>query len=141
FSGRTSGALFNSILHTSPIRVGKLNPGLPPELVAMIHKAMEKGADQRYGTAADLKADLQRLKREMESGTYAAASEVARRRSILRSWYWGAATTAIVAAALWVAVSQKVRERAAGEPVQAEKVSPIKVRPSVAVMGFNNLSG
>src|SRR4029077_18740605 len=58
----------DAVLHTKPPSPLSLNPALPKELVAIIGKAMEKDRSKRYATAAEMKADLQHLKKETESG-------------------------------------------------------------------------
>jgi Tol biopolymer transport system component/predicted Ser/Thr protein kinase len=77
FSGNTSAAIFDSILHCTPGPAGRLNPSLPAELDRVIGKLMEKDPDLRYQTAADLRADLKRLHRDISSGHTAAHSTVA----------------------------------------------------------------
>ena len=67
FSGESPGMIFDSILHKAPISAVRLNPELPQELESILNKALEKDRKLRYQTAADLKADLQRLKRDTES--------------------------------------------------------------------------
>jgi serine/threonine protein kinase len=69
FSGNTSAVIFDGILHSTPAPAGRLNPSLPPDLDRVIGKLMEKDPDLRYQTAADLRADLKRLHRDITSGT------------------------------------------------------------------------
>ena len=68
FDGETSAAIFDAILHQSPVPPAKLNPTLPARLQEVIGKALEKDPQLRYQRAADIRADLQRLKRDLVSG-------------------------------------------------------------------------
>ena len=68
FPGNTSAVIFNAILERDPIPPVQLNPQLPPRLQELIDKLLEKDRDLRYQSAADLRGDLRRLKRDTESG-------------------------------------------------------------------------
>jgi serine/threonine protein kinase len=68
FSGNTSGVIFNGILSLMPTPTLRLNPDLPPKLEEIISKALDKDRQLRYQTTSDLRADLQRLKRDIDSG-------------------------------------------------------------------------
>jgi Tol biopolymer transport system component len=96
YKGATSAAIFDAILHQSPIPPGKIRPGLPPKLDEIISKCLEKKRELRCQSAAELNADLKRLRRELESGsasqTAAAATRTARRSSAL----WAAAAIVLV---------------------------------------------
>jgi len=67
FSGNTSAVIFNAILEKEPVPVVELNPQLPARLQEIVHRALEKDRDLRYQSAADLRGDLKRLKRDIES--------------------------------------------------------------------------
>ncbi len=67
-SGNTSAVIFDAILNREPIPPSRLNPGLPAELEQILSKALEKEREMRYQTAADLRTDLKRLKRDFDMG-------------------------------------------------------------------------
>ena len=68
FRGETSGVIFNAILDGAVAAPARLNPATPAELERIINKALEKDRNLRYQSAADIRADLARLKREQDSG-------------------------------------------------------------------------
>ena len=74
FSGATSAVVFHAILELEPVSPLQLNAALPPKLQEMIEKLLEKDRDLRYQSAADLRGDLKRLKRDSESGRKPAQS-------------------------------------------------------------------
>jgi steroid delta-isomerase-like uncharacterized protein len=73
FEGSTTAALFDAILHKPPTPATRVNPVLPAELERIASKSLEKDRGLRYQTAGDLRADLKRLRRDTESGRWAAA--------------------------------------------------------------------
>ncbi len=80
FLGSSSAVVLAAILERTPQPVRKLNPQLPPRLQEIIDKALEKDREVRYQSAAELRADLKRLKRDLESGRVTPA--VGRRRGL-----------------------------------------------------------
>jgi eukaryotic-like serine/threonine-protein kinase len=68
FPGSTSAVIFHAILQLEPAAVSQLNPELPAKLQEIVEKLLEKDRDLRYQSAADLRGDLKRLKRDSESG-------------------------------------------------------------------------
>jgi len=74
FRGETSALIFQAILDRAPVSPVRLNPDLPVKLEDVINKSLEKDRNLRYQHAADIRADLQRLKRDTGSGHSAAAS-------------------------------------------------------------------
>ena len=75
FTGSTSGVIFESILNRAPTAPVRLNPEVPARLEEIIQKALEKDRDLRYQSAAELRADLKRLRRDTDSSRSAAAGE------------------------------------------------------------------
>ncbi|MGO9306589.1 MAG: protein kinase domain-containing protein [Candidatus Korobacteraceae bacterium] len=73
FDGSSSGEICSAILRDEPTPPAQLNPDVSPELQSIIRKALEKDRNLRYQSAADLRTDLQRLKRDTESTRLAAA--------------------------------------------------------------------
>jgi serine/threonine protein kinase/Flp pilus assembly protein TadD len=74
FRGESSAVIFREILDRDPVPAVRLNPDLPPKLEDIINKALEKDRELRYQHAADMRTDLQRLKRDTETGRAIAAS-------------------------------------------------------------------
>src|SRR5260370_29383149 len=68
FPGSTGGLIIEAILSRQPAAVRTVNPEIPIEVEAIINKAIEKDKDKRYQSAAELRSDLQVLKRGFESG-------------------------------------------------------------------------
>jgi serine/threonine protein kinase len=105
FPGNTSAAITNAIINKPPLSPMRLNPAMPDELQHIIMKAMEKDRDVRYQSAADLRADLKRLKRETDSARVSSspsaasalivgASSATAQHRTSRKWAWGAAACA-----------------------------------------------
>ena len=112
FTGPTSGAIFDAILHTAPVAPVKINPDLPRELERIINKCLEKDADLRYQGASEIRTDLKRLQRDSESKKFVSPTGP----SPLK-WTSRATWTAGVVAALTVALLVIVffaRERISG---------------------------
>jgi eukaryotic-like serine/threonine-protein kinase len=74
FRGETSALIFNGILERAPVAPVRLNPDVPPKLEDIINKSLEKDRNLRYQHASEIRTDLQRLRRDSESGHNAAAS-------------------------------------------------------------------
>src|SRR5271156_4934956 len=74
FNGNTSAVIFDAILNRTPASPASLNPALPAKLEEIIGKSLEKDRDLRYQTAAELRADLKRLKRDIDSSRSSSSS-------------------------------------------------------------------
>jgi eukaryotic-like serine/threonine-protein kinase len=120
FAGSTSAVVFNEILERRPPKPSSLNPQLPPRLEEIIDKTLEKDRDLRCQSAAELRGDLKRLKRDTESGrvaAIAAAPEAA--RSVPGS------------SAKWIAVAAAVTALAAGFIAGRLTAKPAPLMPPV----------
>jgi serine/threonine-protein kinase len=88
FSGNTSGVVFEAILNRAPTPPVRLNPAIPPQLEMIIAKALEKDRRLRYQTASDMRADLQRLKRDTDSSRILPISSAhSARHAVLPKWF------------------------------------------------------
>ena len=85
FPGNTSALIFEAILYRPPASPVQLNPGLPPQFEVILTKALEKDRDLRSQTAAELRADLKRLKRDLESTRVEAVSPISQSMSAAMS--------------------------------------------------------
>jgi eukaryotic-like serine/threonine-protein kinase len=94
FRGETSGVITEAILNRRPVAPVRLNPGLSSKLEEIINKALEKDRKLRYQSAADVRTDLQRLKRDSESGRAAVDADDAKLKYARKSTRWAAVTGA-----------------------------------------------
>jgi Flp pilus assembly protein TadD/predicted Ser/Thr protein kinase len=111
FRGDTSAVIFDAILNRDPVPVVRLNPEVSPHLEDIIRKLLEKDRELRYQSAAEVRADLKRLKRDTESGSIQAApaAEWERRPQKKRDWRKLAAITAVVVIASLIGVALLLR--------------------------------
>jgi TolB-like protein/tRNA A-37 threonylcarbamoyl transferase component Bud32/Tfp pilus assembly protein PilF len=134
FNGATTAIVFDEILNRTPPPPTLINPDIPEEIARIIRHAVEKDRSLRYASAADILADLRRLKRETESGRVDAVAvptaASTRSRAAPRSALWKAVAAAGVAAGL--ALTTVVYSRLAGGLNRID---------SVAVLPFVNATG
>ena len=105
FGGDTTAGVFNSILNKPATPLTRLNPSAPAELERIVNKALEKNRNLRYQSAADMRSDFKRLRRDTESGGSVAAVTSATRKT--KSSYIGVAgLAAIVIAAILLLTSR-----------------------------------
>jgi serine/threonine protein kinase len=132
FRGESSAVIFKAILDGAPTSAVRLSPDLPAELERILHKCLEKDRNLRYQHASDLRTDLQRLKRDTESGRSAAAIEPAHfsRKSRLP---WVAAGAVGVIAAIVMALFLWQSRHPAVSPVEAA------ISKAIAVLPFQNV--
>ena len=140
FTGATSGVIFEAILNRPPVPPLRLNPALPAAFEQVVNKALEKDRKLRYQSAADMGADLRRLKRETESNRTVVPAEVLQSssqfsaQSSSKSNRWGMyAGGALVALLLTAAAFWYQKHATPG-------ASAVAVKPSVAVLPLQNLS-
>src|SRR5580658_9511165 len=101
FHGESEATVYDAILNRDPVPSAELNREVPVKLEEVIHKALEKDRDLRYQHAADIRTDLQRLKRDSDSGRVSSAvraSSPAQVRARRPKWMVAATALAIIAA-------------------------------------------
>ncbi len=130
FRGESTGIIFDSILNRAPVPPVRLNPDLPAELERIIDKCLEKDGNLRYQHASEIRADLQRLKRDTDSARLTTSAKPTTTTGIAKRW------KVIVAAAAALALVAV----AAAWSLWPHSVSTQQVR-SIAVLPLKNLSG
>lgn len=145
FSGKSTATIFDAILNRAPVAPRRLNPAVPPELERIILKALEKDRELRYQTAAELKADLKRMKRDSDSSARSApAAEIARSaKSRPRLWFIGASAALVVLGFIGWSWHERVRGHALEASLQwvrltdfADAVSQPALSPDGHMLAF-----
>jgi eukaryotic-like serine/threonine-protein kinase len=121
FRGDSSATIFESILNRTPVAPIRLNPDLPPELERIINKALEKDRNLRYQHAADMRTDLQRLKRDSESGKSAATTLPTKPRRTK----WAVAGIAILALGIMALAGYRWKMRPSGLNLQDMQITKL----------------
>jgi TolB-like protein len=141
FAGSTTAVIFDGILNRAPVAPTRIDPSLPAELQRIVEHALEKDRDMRYQSAADLKTDLKRLKRDSESGRTGASTPAAAAGSIavlaspwrrMRKGRALAVAGVLVVLALAGAAWWKLARR-------AHAAAPAAPATSIAILPFQNL--
>jgi len=113
FRGETSGVIAETILNRTPVAPVRLNPDVPPKLEEIIDKALEKDRKLRYQSASEIRTDLQRLKRDSESGRVSATAARVESKPAAKSvrfrWMVNVAAILVVGLAVcgWLFFSRK----------------------------------
>jgi eukaryotic-like serine/threonine-protein kinase len=138
FRGDTSGSKFDSILNRPPVPPVRINPDTPPKLEEIIHKALEKDRDVRCQSAAELRADLKRLKRDTESHrfqvTASEKTEPAGRYRKPLMWIAAGLVAAFLLALAFRTYDSVIRSS------QANKVVSKRSPETIAVLPFQDIS-
>ena len=134
FRGESSGVIFKAILDATPTSPVRLNPDVPPELERIINKALEKDHNLRYQNAADMRTDLQRLKRDFESGRASATSSgtvVVETPAVGRGKLWRIVIPVLLLALLI----------AGGLYYRSRQSKPLTDKDTVVLADFDNKAG
>jgi len=148
FRGDTSGVIFEGILNRVPAPPVHLNPELPPKLGEIIDKAIEKDLKLRYQHASDMRTDLQRLKRDSESGSRPKPPDAASPTRRPRFLWLGTAAVIILLAAAAAVLWQHARPLVAANPSQwiqltnyTDESSDPSISPDGRMLAFLRGSG
>ena len=142
FTGKNSLMTLDSVLHAKPIPPGELNPKMPVELEGIIGKAMEKDREKRYQSATQMKADLQQLKRETESGQIKSGFHSAKLRVASKTFgragsnrwlYWVLGGTAALLVTVLAAVGAYW--------VKHRNMASAELQKAIAVLPLQNING
>jgi tetratricopeptide (TPR) repeat protein/predicted Ser/Thr protein kinase len=96
FSGNNAAVINDAILNRAPLALSRVNPAMPPGLGGIVEKALEKDRKLRYQSAAEINADLQRLKRDSTPGSTTAIASGLTRGPASSFWIWVGATAAVL---------------------------------------------
>jgi serine/threonine protein kinase/tetratricopeptide (TPR) repeat protein len=137
FRGETLGVVAEAILNRAPVAPVRLNPDLPPKLEEIINKALEKDRRLRYQNAADIRTDLQRLRRDSDSSrTTAATAQVELKPATKATRWWvtaGAAILVILVIGIGLAVG--------GRLLFPRKVHALTDKDTIVLADFTNTTG
>jgi serine/threonine protein kinase/tetratricopeptide (TPR) repeat protein len=129
FRGESTGVVFEAILNRTPIPPVRLNPDLPPKLEEIIAKCLEKDRNLRYQHAADMRTDLQRLKRDSESAKLPVVVKDEASRDTGKLW-WVIVSGTVVSAAL-----------AVGGYLYFHRTAKLTDKDTIVLADFTNTTG
>jgi eukaryotic-like serine/threonine-protein kinase len=129
FEGKTQGSIFDSILNRGPISPLRLNPALPAELDRIIEKCLEKDRDMRYQHASEIRADLERLKRDTEPAGLITGARHGAGTGVSKRWRTALFATAAVAGL------------AVGGYFYSRRAPKLTEKDTIVLADFNNKTG
>jgi eukaryotic-like serine/threonine-protein kinase len=129
FHGETSGLIFDAILNSDPPPAIRFNRDIPPKLEDIISKAFEKDRNLRYQSAAEMRTDLQRLKRDTETGESAVTTTESETSTRFRRVVWSLAAAVLLVGAAFLAWRSLHSRTSDATPIH-----------SIAVLPFANAS-
>jgi serine/threonine protein kinase/tetratricopeptide (TPR) repeat protein len=142
FRGESSAVIFKSILDGTPTSAVRLNPDIPAELERIINKALEKNRNLRYQTAADMRTDLQRLKRDTESHSSSAASSESGRTDLRSPASRKKLAAYVAAVAVFVAGGLYLRSRSVSLSSPSLRRKPaLTEKDTIVLADFTNSTG
>jgi eukaryotic-like serine/threonine-protein kinase len=136
FRGDTTAVMFDSILNRAPVPTVRINPDTPPKLEEIINKALEKDRDVRCQSAAELRADLKRLKRDQETRKTSASSKITEGLPRRSSWFSNKAIAGAVLVLFVLAAALLIYRSLHSK--QAPAIDSIAVLPVVTTSSDTN---
>jgi serine/threonine protein kinase/tetratricopeptide (TPR) repeat protein len=134
FRGNSAAVIYEAILNRTPVPASQINQALPPKLDEIIGKALEKDRKLRYQSVADMRTDLQRLKRDSESGrTGVPSAETGLKRAPKSPWVRWAAVTAATLLLIILALG--------GWWFHSRKTHALTERDTIVLADFSNTTG
>ena len=134
FSGNTAAVIHEAILNRPPTSLVRVNPEISPELERIINKALEKDRKLRYQSAADIRTDLQRLKRDTESGRAAlTTAETGLKPAPKSTWFRWVAVTGATVLVIGLAVG--------GWLFHTRKAHALTEKDTIVLSDFDNKTG